>query len=63
MSNPNPKDHVITIPYNELKNLERAWLKKIKTKSDFWYDYEKKEFIKSIIQDLRKIANQTLKRD
>lgn len=58
----NPKDQIITLPYKELKNLEKAWLKKIKNKSGFWYDYDKKEFIKSIVEDLRKIANQTLKR-
>ena len=63
MPNQNPKDQIITIPYKELKNLERAWLLKIKAKSGFWYDYEKREFIKSLIPDLRKIANQTLKND
>ena len=63
MSNQNPKDEIITLPYKELKNLEIAWLKKIKNKSGFWYGHEKKEFIKSLTMDLRKIANQTLKKD
>ena len=57
----NPKDELISLPYKELKKLERLWLKRAKNVPAFFYDYQKKDFIKSIIEDLRKIANQTLK--
>jgi len=57
----NPKDELISLPYKELKKLEKEWLKRVKNVSVF-YDYQKKEFVKSIVEDLRKIANQTLKR-
>ena len=61
MPKSNPKDKLITLPYKELKKLERLWLKRAKNAPAFFYDYQKKEFVKSIVEDLRKIANQTLK--
>ena len=59
MTKPDSKDEIIALPYKELKNLEKEWLKRVKNISDF-YDYQKKEFVKSIAEDLRKIANKTL---
>ena len=60
MTKPDSKDEIIALPYKELKNLEKEWLKRVKNISDFFYYYQKKEFVKSIVEDLRKIANKTL---
>ena len=60
MSKQNLKDQTIALQYEELKNLEKEWLKRVKNISDFFYYYQKKEFVKSIVEDLRKIANKTL---
>ena len=61
MTKPDSKDEIIALPYKELKKLEKEWIKRAKNISAF-YDYQKKEFVISIIEDLKKITNQTLKK-
>ena len=55
-------DNFVTFSDTEIKKLEKIWYKRMKSTSGIVYGYKMKELTKSYIKDIKKIANQNLKR-
>ena len=55
-------DNSVAFSDAELKKLEKKWYERMKNTDGIVYDYKQKELIKSCIGDIKKIANQNIRR-
>ena len=55
-------DNFAAFSDTEIKKLEKIWYERMKSTDGIVYGYKMKELVKSYIEDIKKIANQNLKR-